>query len=125
MFQDLNVFQLAHAMASHAGKRQSVVSQNIANADTPGYHARDIVPFAEAMSKEHRDGVSQPPGMGGDNAYQWPEFTSRLTTDPNENSVSIEEEMLKAVEVARQHERALSIYRSALSVLRTSLGRGF
>ena len=38
-------------------------------------------------------------------------------------TVSIEEEMLKAVEVTRQHDRALAIYKSSLSILRSSLGR--
>ena len=44
MFADLDIFRLAHAMARHAGSRQSVIAQNIANADTPGYR-RKTVPF--------------------------------------------------------------------------------
>ena len=31
--------------------------------------------------------------------------------------------MLKAVDVMRQHDRALAIYKSSLNILRTSLGR--
>ncbi len=43
--------------------------------------------------------------------------------DPNGNSVSLETEMLNAVSAKRQHDRALAIYKSSLTVLRASLGR--
>jgi flagellar basal-body rod protein FlgB len=43
---------------------------------------------------------------------------------PNGNSVSLETEMVKAVEVKRQHDQALAIYKSSMNVLRASIGRG-
>lgn len=46
MFNKIEVMQMAQAMATHAGLRQTAVSQNIANADTPGYKARDVAEFA-------------------------------------------------------------------------------
>ena len=46
------------------------------------------------------------------------------TAAPNGNSVSLEAEMVKAVEVRQQHEMALAIYRSSSNVVRASLGRG-
>ena len=49
MFEKLEIFRMAHAMSVHAGARQSVVAQNIANADTPGYAARDVRPFKEIL----------------------------------------------------------------------------
>ena len=42
---------------------------------------------------------------------------------PNGNSVSVEEEMLAAVEAQREHSQALAIYRHAMGIIRTSLGR--
>ncbi|HBT01561.1 MAG TPA: flagellar biosynthesis protein FlgB, partial [Citreicella sp.] len=35
MFQSLDVFRTAIAMARHAGTQQALSAQNIANADTP------------------------------------------------------------------------------------------
>lgn len=128
MFQELNVFKISHAMATHAGKRQALVSQNIANADTPGYHAKDIKPFAEvyaagaqpggmmATRSQHLNGTA---GVGMD----WAISSTETGADPNDNSVSIETEILKGVEVKRQHDRALAIYRSSMNILRTSIGR--
>lgn len=128
MFTDLNVFQMAHAMATHAGHRQALVSRNIANADTPGYAARDIEPFETAFkngqdtfaSRGSRDGHFGPHASVG---VRWAERSPDAPADPNGNSVSVEEEMFKAVEIKRQHDRALAIYRSSLNILRTGIGR--
>ena len=58
MFTELNVFKIAYSMASHAGKRQALVAENIANADTPGYHAKDIKPFKEVYAAGPRPGAA-------------------------------------------------------------------
>ncbi len=115
-------------MATHAGQRQAVVAQNVANADTPGYKARDIKPFAElyrgdaaaGMRASRAGHLGAATGAGG----PWPSFTAEDRTDPNGNSVSVELELLKGVEIKRQHDRALAIYKSSMAILRTSLGRG-
>jgi len=43
--------------------------------------------------------------------------------EPNGNSVSVENELLRSVDIRRQHDHSIAIYRSTLSILRTSLGR--
>ena len=128
MFTELNVFKLANAMATHAGTRQALVSQNIANADTPGYHAKDIKPFSEVFDDNSQPGdmrASRNGHLNGSSSQglNWAVSESGSGTDPNNNSVSIESEILKSVEVKRQHDRALAIYKSSMNVLRTSLGR--
>ncbi len=128
MYSSLDLFQTAHAMARHAGARQTVVAQNIANADTPGYEATQIAPFKEAF-----DGTASSTGMqltrpghmtAGDHATA----TATITTSdsepsPNGNTVSIEDELMNSVAISREHDRALAIYRHTMTVLRTSLGR--
>lgn len=132
MFQNLEIFRVSHAMAEHAATRQSVISQNMANADTPGYVARDVTAFKKIFE------ASQSLGGSGSNAmrttraghfgstaksiFSDPLAIKSTTLSPNGNSVSIEEEMMKAVDVKRQHDRALAIYKSSLGILRTSLG---
>ena len=44
-------------------------------------------------------------------------------SEPNGNSVSLEMQTLTAVDVKQQHDKALAIYKSGLSILRSSLGR--
>jgi flagellar basal-body rod protein FlgB len=128
MFSDLNVFKTAYAMATHAGQRQAVIARNMANADTPGYQPRDLETFQSAFEKTGHIAsmtTTRSGHLNGASAAQpWAEHMADPSGDPNGNGVSLEEEMLKAVEVKRQHDRALAIYRSSINVLRSSLGRG-
>lgn len=126
MFEKLEIVRMAQAMAAHAGARQSEIARNIANADTPGFRARDLRPFGEVY--DNPDGgmrVSRPGHLdAGSRAGEAAQ--DRLiagSTSPNGNSVSLEAEMVKAVEVRQQHEMALAIYRSTSNVIRASLGR--
>ena len=57
MFSDLNVFKTAFAMAAHAGKRQAVIAQNVSNADTPGYAAKDVPDFSSTYELERGDSM--------------------------------------------------------------------
>ncbi len=127
MFENLAILKVAQAMAAHAALRQNAISQNIANADTPGYGARDVASFAETYEAGSGGAMraSRPEHLQGANTLR-AEITSRSQTStmsPNGNSVSLEDEMVKAVEVKRQHDLALAIYKTSLGVLRTSLGR--
>ncbi len=127
MFEKLQIFRMAHAMAQHAGARQSVLARNLANADTPGYKARDIAPFAESYEGGSRfvPRITRPGHIGESAGGYAVEIrkSSDGETDPNGNSVSLEQEMLKSVDVKRQHDRSLAIYKSALTVLRSATGR--
>lgn len=126
MFEKLNVFNIAYSMATHAGKRQAIVSENIANADTPGYHAKDLKPFTEVYAAGKTQGdmiASRGNHMNASDGLNWAITTDDSSVDPNDNSVSIEEEILKGVDAKRQHDRALAIYRSSMNILRASLGR--
>ncbi|MEM1005013.1 MAG: FlgB family protein [Pseudomonadota bacterium] len=129
MFYDLNVFKTAYAMATHAGQRQAIIARNMANADTPGYQPRDIEAFKTAFENAAHLSEMTASRQGhlhgtGPSAQHWAEYEADPSGDPNGNGVSLEGEMLKAVEVKRQHDRALAIYRSSIGILRTSLGRG-
>ena len=49
MFNNLEILGLAQARARHAAARQAQVATNIANADTPGYRARDVASFDQVF----------------------------------------------------------------------------
>jgi len=127
MYNSLDLFQTAGAMARNAGARQAVVARNIANADTPGYQAQAIAPFKEiyASGVSSAMRITRPGHIGG--GGNQPDIDMRQTPvgepSPNGNTVSIDAEMLNSVEITREHEQALAIYRHAMTVLRTSLGR--
>jgi flagellar basal-body rod protein FlgB len=126
MFENLEVFRISSAMAKYAGQKQAVVAQNVANADTPGYAARDLQPFQSffespagtgqprATRARHLNSAAQTQGMA-------PLIEPETAASPNGNGVSLETEILKSVSAKRQHDRALAIYKSALGILRTSM----
>ncbi len=117
MFEGLEIFQLASGVARHAASRQAVVAQNIANADTPGYRARDVADFAETWRN------TSPEARSGRSEMAVRMIDANTPSSPNGNSVSLELEMLRGIEAQRTHSRALQIYGSAMSIMRTSIGR--
>ncbi len=123
MFDQLDIFRTAGNMARHATLRQNVIAQNIANADTPGYVARDIAPFADSMADTEGMRRSRPGHFGAPDQPDSRFASAGTMPSANGNSVSVEAEMVNAVEVRRQHDRALAIYRSSLALLRASIGR--
>lgn len=128
MFEKLEIMQIAQSMARHAALRQSAVTQNIANADTPGYKARDVASFAQTYETEDRSPLRTTRaghiGVSGTFEARVVEEADPSASSPNGNSVSIEDEMVKAADVKRQHDLALTIYKTSLGIMRTSLGRG-
>ena len=124
----LSLLRLASDLAAHATARQSVIAENIAHADTPGYRARDIPGFAEAMNEP--TGFAPRATRPGHMAYpDQPRFEPREETalgaeTPNGNSVSLEDQMVRAAELRSSHEMALGVYRKTMDVLRTGIGKG-
>lgn len=127
MYQTLNVFQVSGAMAEHAGRRQAVVATNVANADTPRYEAMKMPSFREVYAKDtfgEMTATRAGHNGAGDNArMRSGAMPSGGEPSPNGNTVSVEDEMLMAVEVSREHNRALAIYRHGMTVLRAVVGQ--
>ncbi|PIE08445.1 MAG: flagellar biosynthesis protein FlgB [Rhodobacterales bacterium] len=125
MHEKLNIFSMASALARHGAARQAVIAQNIANADTPGYRARDIAEFSASYGQDHTDGlVATRPGHHFANETGFSASAREVyrpgAESPNGNNVSIENEIFAAAEAFGDHDKALAVYRTALTVLRTA-----
>jgi flagellar basal-body rod protein FlgB len=113
--------RLSQAMARHAAQRQVVISQNVANADTPGYRARDVASFSAYLDQP---GVAENVRAGRIQALDPARlFSTDDPASPNGNSVSLEKEMMRAAETRQSHDLALAVYGSARGILRAALGR--
>ncbi|MBU2981206.1 FlgB family protein [Lentibacter algarum] len=126
MLDKISLFQVAQSLARHSGARQAVLAQNIANADTPGYAARDVAPFSLApLGKDAGAGMiaSRASHLTGAHSMQDVQVVEarNRSSDPNKNGVTLQEEMLLAADTKRQHDKALAIYKSGMRILRTSL----
>nr|HMS95590.1 FlgB family protein [Tabrizicola sp.] len=124
MFEKLELGQMAQKLAAHSGARMSIIAENVANADTPGYKAKDLSGFAEVFA-EPGQMRSTRFGHFSSASYSAPLVLERAPghESPNGNSVSLEAEMVKSVEARQNHDMALAIYRATSDVIRASLGR--
>lgn len=121
------------ARMSWLNARQSVLSQNVANADTPGYLAKDLktADFASVLKGGSSIGapglsVTDPlhiPGLG----RTAPDFTQVNAADtsanPTGNTVSLEEEMIKVADNQAQYQAASNLYAKSLSMMRRAIGQ--
>lgn len=109
---DQSIFAIAAAKARHAAGRLSLVAENVANADTPGFRARDLEPFEKAV----RRAASEPT-----QPFRTKTIEGLGVAAPNGNSVSLEDEMMRAASAKRDHEFATTIYAKSLAMLRAAL----
>jgi flagellar basal-body rod protein FlgB len=115
MHTDLSVLRIAGLLGRHAAARHSMIAANIANADTPGYRAADIESFSEAL-RRRRDGVAAP-------KFQSKSVETLGSASPNGNTVSLEDQLLRASEAVRAGEIAATIFSKAISILRAAGAR--
>ncbi len=113
--EPIYLFDLASTQQNWLATRQAVVAQNIANANTPGYVAKDVAPFKSVYDQTQLDLVSTNPGhMALDplNADDATKDAAPWEVAPSGNSVSMEREMLKANEVSREYSMNTAIVKA-------------
>lgn len=49
--QEIHLFELASRQAEWLSVRQATISGNVANANTPGFKARDVEPFKDVLEQ--------------------------------------------------------------------------
>lgn len=120
--QPLQLFDLAFRQNEWLAQRQSVISQNIANANSPGYQAKDVESFEEAMRKSVPMAVTNPDHFSpaGDGVVQ------ARDNDPYQaevlvsgNDVSLEQEFLKSYDVMRSYSMNTQILKTFNNMLQT------
>ena len=111
-------------------QRQDVLSENVANADTPNYVARDLKPldFEQAlgttttgpslMTTNVRHISLTPTHMGKFEDHETPDQES----SPNGNSVALEAEMVKVSDTQAQFQAAANLYAKAMSMMKEAIG---
>ena len=114
-------------LARHTAARQQVLAENMANADVPGYAARDLPAFASLVARgDPTDFVPRATlaaHFGDAPAVAATPERAAVSAAPNGNSVSLEEQTMLAAENAGQHRLAVSLYAKAADLLRLGLGR--
>lgn len=121
---DIGLFRLAERRLSWVDQRQEVLAQNIANADTPGYRARDLAPFEASLAEQ---GVSlartSPAHLDGSAALSAGPRERSSGKAPDGNTISMEEQLGKVADTAGTQELVTNLYHKYQSLFRTVLGR--
>lgn len=132
--QNIALFQAMGAKMNYLSTRQSVIAQNVANADTPEYRPRDLteVDFGAVLrevtgSKKVRmdrtsEGHIVPGGMIGKEDVRKVRMTYEVA--PADNAVILEEQMVKASQTTAQYTLMTNLMRKNIGMIQTALGRG-
>jgi flagellar basal-body rod protein FlgB len=115
-------------------ERQSVLSENVSNSDTPNFKPRDLV-----EPKFDKTGASAPGSMGAlammrtSTSHIAPAGGGGQTFDQNKragfetrpagNAVSLEDEMLKVSANQMDYAAVTSLYSKSLHLLKTAIGK--
>jgi len=129
--QDVKVVQMMSDKMTWLSQRQRVLAENIANADTPDYVAKDLKKvdfeksanagtFRVALTTTHSSHIAAPQLNGKLGPVQ--EDQSAAETSPTGNSVVIEEELIKVADTVGQHQLITSLYKKQLGMYRLALG---
>lgn len=109
----INLFSLSSQYGRWLSARQEAVSQNIANANTPGYANTDIRPFTETLDRLPLDLVrTNPDHMSlGPSASMQVRTTNGSKWDEtiSGNSVNLEQELMKAGDINRAYALTTSL----------------
>ncbi|AWZ01144.1 MAG: flagellar basal body rod protein FlgB [Rhodobiaceae bacterium] len=132
---DSPIFSMMKERMHWLSDRQRVIAENVANADTPNYIAKDLSePDFGAMlrSRSSRpvltatrtdgDHMSANGSTGGSSAayVRSPDFE----TTPTGNSVVLEEQMIKAAQNQMDYQTVTGLYAKSVGMLKIALGKG-
>lgn len=122
----IGLFHLAGRRMEYLGARHQVIAQNVANADTPGFRARDLKAFDFQAAVSHAAGNISPvqtspmhlTGTRAPQPFREDRRVPTYETAPAGNGVVLEEQMMKAAEVRQAYDLATGIFQKHVGMLR-------
>jgi flagellar basal-body rod protein FlgB len=130
---DLPVLSALRTKMQWHQERQRVLSENVANADTPNFKPRDLVEPKLDSTGAVTGSMGSLAMLRTSAAHIGPSGASEtfdqnkrvgFQTRPAGNAVSLEEEMLKVSANQMDYAAATSLYSKSLHLLKTAIGKG-
>ena len=127
---DVPLLSMLRERMTWLNQRQELLSQNVANADTPNYVARDLKPldFEQALSQAGSGAGMMTTNerhiaLSPSHANKFEEHdTPDQEFSPNGNAVSLEMEMIKVSDTQAQFQAAANLYAKAMTLMKTAIG---
>jgi flagellar basal-body rod protein FlgB len=115
--------------------RQTVLAENVANANTPGYVAKDLkeLDFKSLMGSSAGGATNGPLQLAADQAGHFapvvPSSPARVVPVADDqslsgNGVSLESQMMKVSTNASEYALVTTLYKQNISMIKTVLGGG-
>lgn len=128
---DVPLLAMLRERMNWLNQRQDVLSQNVANADTPGFVSHDLKPldFEDALSQTGNGAslVTTNTRHIAISPSHASKFEDREAPDqeasPNGNSVALEAEMVKVSDTQAQFQAAANLYAKAMTLMKTAIGQ--
>lgn len=131
--QNIGLFKALSAKMHYLNQRQEVLSQNIANADTPGYRPLDLKPvdFRAVLRSVDETPVSLPVRTNKLHLSPYSDIMSPESApmkkpydvEPSGNAVALEEQMIKSSQTQVDYNLMTSLYQKNVNMMRMALGR--
>ncbi|MDX5382737.1 MAG: flagellar basal body protein [Rhodobacterales bacterium] len=123
----MSFFQLASQRMSWLAANQRVVAENIANADTPGFKAREVSPFEALVDGSRTGGVRTThaghiQGGGHAGGLRATADSAAWETTIDGNTVVLEQQTLKAAEISESYQLAAQLYGKGHQLLGIAVG---
>jgi flagellar basal-body rod protein FlgB len=123
------LFKMISTRLSYLGERQKVIAQNIANADTPNYQARDLKPlnFKDEIQRQMRQvtptmtQVNHLPPVTPSEPFAVQQIKRPYETSLDKNGVVLEEQSMKMSDTMGDYQAATTIYKKYLSMIKLVL----
>jgi len=127
---DIPILAMLRTRMEWHQERQRVLAENVANADTPNYQAKELAPldFSRQLSAATLSLARTEPGhivtgSGGDGTSFATERKGRYEVRPRGNTVTHEDEMMKVATNQMDFEAVTSLYTHSLSLIKLAIGK--
>jgi len=129
------IFDLAEQRLGWLDRRQQVLAQNVANADTPNYTPNDLPDFATTLRNASmvaagtmtQDAVGHMAGTVAASVEAGARPGSRTqprNRAPDGNGVALDDELTKVADVQNMQSLTSGLYTKYMGLFRLALGRG-
>ncbi|MGR3756834.1 MAG: flagellar basal body rod protein FlgB [Tranquillimonas sp.] len=113
--ESMSFFRLASDRMQWLSARQKVVAENVANADTPNYKARDISSFEEML--RGRGGAGGLLDAGTPDGVRVVQDEAAWQQSIDGNTVLLEQQTIKASDISENYRMAAQLYRKGYELL--------
>ena len=130
---DMPLFSMIRQRMSWLSARQNVLAQNVANADTPGFNARDLKPinFEDLLRNATRTSFASALATTDPRHIALKQTSDSDFTDvdapdepapPGGNTVSLEQEMIRVADTQAEYQAASNLYAKAINMMKLAIG---